>query len=117
MVFPLSRRLSALLGRLADARGETSYVLAIPGRRCRSSVNTKAGRRLGWLGGEFGRLVVLGLGARDCVDCLNDVGFISIRACVGTCVTGEHGARRLARAPGSSRAASPAPFACIKQFL
>lgn len=90
MVFASPGHLSSPQGGLADARGETSRVLAIPGRRCNPSINTKPGRRLEWLGGEFCRLVVLGLEARGCVGCLNDVGFISIGACTATYITREH---------------------------
>lgn len=109
-----SRHLCSLLGRLADAPGEMSCVLAIPGRRCNSSINTKPGRRLEWLGGEFCLLVVLGLEARDCVGCLNDVGFISTGACIVTYISREHETRHLAYAPGISSAVNSTSFSCIK---
>lgn len=109
-----SRHLYSLLGRLADAHGETSCVLAIPGRRCNSSINTKPGRRLEWLGGEFCLLVVLGLEARDCVGCLNDVGFISTGACIVTYISREHETRHLAYAPGISSAVNSTSFSCVK---
>lgn len=46
MVVVVSRHLSSLLARVTAAHGETSCVLAIPGRRCNSSINTKSGRQL-----------------------------------------------------------------------
>lgn len=110
----LSRHLYSLLDRLAGAHGEMSRVLAAPGRRCNSSSNTKPGRQLEWLGGAFCLLVVLGLEARDRVGCSSDVGFISIGACIVTYITGEHGTRHLAYAPGISSAANPTSFSCIK---
>lgn len=109
----LSGRLYSLLDRLTGARGEMSRVLAAPGRRCNSSFNAKPGRQLEWLGG-FCLLVVLGLEARDCVGCSSDVGFISIGACVATCITGDRGMRHLAYAPGISSAVNPTSFSCIK---
>lgn len=109
-----SRHLSSLLGRLMDAHGETGCVLAIPGRRCNSSINAKPGRRLERLGGEFCRLVVLGLEARDCVGCLHDVGSISVGACRVASITREHETRHLACAPGISSAVNPTSFSCIE---
>lgn len=55
------------------AHGEVGSVLAIPGRRCNSSVNTNlvAGREMLAHGG-------LGLEGRDGAGCLNHTGFISV---------------------------------------
>lgn len=114
MVFVVSRHLPSLLLRVTAAHEETSCVLAIPGWRCNSSINTKSGRQLEWLGGEFCLLVILGLGARGCVGCLSDVGLISSRACTVTQIAGEHERRRLACAPGISSAPHPTSCSCIK---
>lgn len=109
-----SRHLFSLLGRLTDGHGEKSCVLAIPGRRCNSSINTNPGRRLEWLGREFCLPVALGLEARDCVGCLKDVGFIATGACTVTYITREHKTRHSVYAPGISSAVNSTFFSCIK---
>lgn len=114
MVVVVSRHLSSLLARVTAAHEETSCVLATPGWRCNSSINTKPGRLLEWLGGEFCLLVILGLEARGCVGCWSDVGLISTGACTVTYIAGEHERRRLAYAPGISSAVNPTSCSCIK---
>lgn len=114
MFFVVSRHLSSLVVRATAAHEETSCVLAIPGWRCNSSINTKPGRQLEWLGEEFCLLVILGLEARGCVGCWSGTGLISTGACTVACTAGEHERRHLALAPGISSAVNPTACSCSK---